>query len=378
MRRDHARRDATGTGPPASRRQGRRLCDPGARRDVHQHIRGSYSGVDGPAAVRDAELLARRARAARRRRRAMSIEILVNVEPRETRAALLENGVLQELFIERASRRGLVSNLYKGRVSRVLPGMQAAFLDIGLERTAFLHVADIVRRRRMPARRPSDEPRDRADIRELVREGDDILVQVVKDPLGTKGARLHAPRPLPSRYLVYMPRGHGVGVSARIESEAERAAPARAGARWPRRRAARGRLHRAHRGAGRARRGAARRHAVPAASCGTHVTRAARHAAPGNAGARGPAAAAARAARLSCATDVRPRAGGFTSATCDAHAGVRRAVHARARRPHRAATPGAAAASSTCTASRTRSARAGAQGAAEVRRPPRHRPDRGA
>ena len=74
----------------------------------------------------------------------MSIEILVNVTPRETRAALLENGALQELFIERASRRGLVSNLYKGRVSRVLPGMQAAFLDIGLARTAFLHVADML------------------------------------------------------------------------------------------------------------------------------------------------------------------------------------------------------------------------------------------
>ena len=74
---------------------------------------------------------------------AMSIEIFVNVAPRETRAALLENGVLQEIHIERASRRGLVGNLYKGRVSRVLPGMQAAFVEIGLERTAFLHAADI-------------------------------------------------------------------------------------------------------------------------------------------------------------------------------------------------------------------------------------------
>ena len=73
----------------------------------------------------------------------MSIEILVNVAPRETRAAIVETGVLQEIYVERTSRRGLVSNLYKGRVSRVLPGMQAAFVDIGLERTAFLHVADI-------------------------------------------------------------------------------------------------------------------------------------------------------------------------------------------------------------------------------------------
>src|SRR5580765_2724599 len=76
----------------------------------------------------------------------LSIEILVNVAPRETRAAIVENGVLQEIYIERTSRRGLVSNLYKGRVSRVLPGMQAAFVDIGLERTAFLHAADIAQR----------------------------------------------------------------------------------------------------------------------------------------------------------------------------------------------------------------------------------------
>jgi ribonuclease G len=149
----------------------------------------------------------------------MTTEMVVNVSPRETRAALLENGVLEELFIERASKRGLTGNLYKGRVSRVLPGMQAAFIDIGLERTAFLHVSDIVQ--------PADaeggaQPARTDNIRDLVGEGRDILVQVLKDPLGTKGARLTTFVTIPSRYLVYMPFGHGVGVSARIESEAER------------------------------------------------------------------------------------------------------------------------------------------------------------
>jgi len=148
----------------------------------------------------------------------LSIEILVNVAPRETRAAIVETGVLQEIYVERTSRRGLVSNLYKGRVSRVLPGMQAAFVDIGLERTAFLHVADI-------ADAPTDDTvilPPLGDIRRLVSPGDDILVQVIKDPLGTKGARLTTFIALPSRYLVYLPRGEGIGVSTRIDDEAER------------------------------------------------------------------------------------------------------------------------------------------------------------
>jgi ribonuclease G len=149
----------------------------------------------------------------------VSSEIYVNVGPRETRAALVENGALQEIQIERGSRRGLVGNLYNGRVSRVLPGMQAAFVEVGLERTAFLHIADIA------AARTEDANLDVPvvdDIRRVVSEGDDILVQVVKDPLGSKGARLTTFITLPSRYLVYMPRGEGVGVSARIEEEAER------------------------------------------------------------------------------------------------------------------------------------------------------------
>lgn len=154
----------------------------------------------------------------------MSAEILVNVSPREVRAALLENGVLQEMFLERANRRGLISNIYKGRVSRVLPGMQAAFVDIGLERTAFLHASDIVHPAVGENGHP-DEPVDEgrtADIQSLVTEGGEILVQVLKDPLGTKGARLTTFITIPSRYLVYMPKGRGIGISARIEDESER------------------------------------------------------------------------------------------------------------------------------------------------------------
>src|SRR5687768_12221212 len=119
-------------------------------------------------------------------RAAMTIEILINVAPRETRAALVENGALQDIHVERASRRGLVGNLYKGRVSRVLPGMQAAFVDVGLERTAFLHVADIAS---VPEGTIVNLPAV-DDIRRLVNQGDEILVQVIKDPIGTKGARL--------------------------------------------------------------------------------------------------------------------------------------------------------------------------------------------
>ncbi len=149
----------------------------------------------------------------------MSTEILINASLHEARAAVVENGVLQEIFLERASRRGLISNLYKGRVSRVLPGMQAAFIEVGLERTAFLHASDIIDPRH--AETGIEAPRT-DNIRELVCEGNEILVQVLKDPLGTKGARLTTHVTLPSRYLVYMPQGRGVGVSARIEQEGER------------------------------------------------------------------------------------------------------------------------------------------------------------
>ena len=143
-------------------------------------------------------------------------EILINVTSSEVRAALLENGVLQEVYVERAARRGLISNIYKGRVMRVLPGMQAAFIDIGLERTAFLHASDIAKDTL------AEDPEYAPNIRELVREGDEIMVQVVKDPLGNKGARLTTYITLPSRHLVLLPRSNTVGVSARIEDEQER------------------------------------------------------------------------------------------------------------------------------------------------------------
>jgi len=143
----------------------------------------------------------------------MSEEILINVTPPETRVALIENGIVQELIIERASRRGLVGNIYKGRVCRVLPGMQAAFVDIGLERAAFLHASDIVQ---------TGETRS-DDISELVQEGGEVIVQVVKDPLGSKGARLTTNLSIPSRFLVFMPAMRNVGVSQKIEDEEERA-----------------------------------------------------------------------------------------------------------------------------------------------------------
>ena len=148
----------------------------------------------------------------------MTEEILINATPREVRAALIESGVLQEVHIERASRRGLISNIYKGQVSRVLPGMQAAFIDLGLERTAFLHASDI-------ARTPHEDAPERpgaGDIRDFVHEGQELLVQVLKEPLGSKGARLTTYITIPSRYLVMTPNGSGVGISTRIEDPQER------------------------------------------------------------------------------------------------------------------------------------------------------------
>ncbi|NOX08080.1 MAG: ribonuclease G [Gammaproteobacteria bacterium] len=143
----------------------------------------------------------------------MSEELLINVTPSETRVAVVENGMLQEVFIERARNRGLVSNIYKGKVKRVLPGMQAAFIDIGLERTAFLHVADML----------GHQPENKQEsINYLLHDGDHVLVQVIKDPMGTKGARLTTNITIPSRYLVFMPGGKNVGVSLRIDDEDER------------------------------------------------------------------------------------------------------------------------------------------------------------
>jgi ribonuclease G len=152
----------------------------------------------------------------------VTAEVLINIGPREVRAALVEEGVLQELMLERVNHRGLISNIYKGRVSRVLPGMQAAFIDIGLERAAFLHVSDIVQPSDAEHGDQTGVPAKTDDIQALVAEGGEIFVQVLKDPLGTKGARLTTFITIPSRYLVFMPKGHGVGISSRIEDEAER------------------------------------------------------------------------------------------------------------------------------------------------------------
>ncbi len=149
-------------------------------------------------------------------------EILINVTPRETRVALVESGVLQEIYVERTRRRGLVGNIYKGTVTRVLPGMQAAFVELGLARTAFLHAADISRPQGHAAGADPEAHPPAPDIRELLHEGQELMVQVLKDPLGSKGARLTTRVSIPSRYLVYMPEGHGIGLSARIEDEAER------------------------------------------------------------------------------------------------------------------------------------------------------------
>ncbi|APR68706.1 MAG: ribonuclease G [Thalassolituus sp.] len=140
----------------------------------------------------------------------MNAEILMNVTPTETRVAVVENGVLQEIYIERTNHRGLVGNIYKGKVVRVLPGMQAAFVDIGLERAAFIHAAEV------------GKGDANAPINQLLHEGQSLVVQVTKDPISTKGARLTTQLAIPSRYLVYMPGVDHVGVSQRIEEEGER------------------------------------------------------------------------------------------------------------------------------------------------------------
>ena len=128
----------------------------------------------------------------------MNSEILVNITPQETRVAVIEQGAVQELHIERTSSRGIVGNIYNGRVIRVLPGMQSAFVDIGLDRAAFLHLADIWRLRQgEDAGKP---------IERLLHEGKNILVQVIKDSIGTKGARLSTQVSIAGRMLVYLPQ----------------------------------------------------------------------------------------------------------------------------------------------------------------------------
>jgi len=146
----------------------------------------------------------------------MSIEFLINCTPQETRVALVEQGVVQELHVERTASRGIVGNIYLGKVVRVLPGMQSAFIDIGLERTAFLHVVDIWNER---AHGEAAKP-----IERILAEGQNLTVQVLKDPIGSKGARLSTQISIAGRLLVYLPQEKHIGISQRIEDEAGREA----------------------------------------------------------------------------------------------------------------------------------------------------------
>jgi ribonuclease G len=171
----------------------------------------------------------------------VSGELIINVAPYETRVALLENGHVVEFYFERPSDKGITGNIYKGRVVRVLPGMQSAFVDIGLERAAFLHVEDVIFNHDdvsfpeflqcegeadgydgRQAKALSASALESAPIEDLLREGQEILVQIAKEPLGTKGARVTTNITIPGRKLVLMPLARHVGVSRRIEDEAER------------------------------------------------------------------------------------------------------------------------------------------------------------
>jgi len=148
----------------------------------------------------------------------MSEEILINVTPQETRVATVENGMLTEVWIERHQKIGLVGTIFQGVVKRVLPGMEAAFIDIGFEKAAFLHVSDIASSAEINAA----GERVTQSISRLLREGQQVAVQVVKDPLGTKGARVSSNLTLPSRFLVMMPFDKNIGISAKIENDEER------------------------------------------------------------------------------------------------------------------------------------------------------------
>ncbi len=150
----------------------------------------------------------------------MSEQILVNFTPMETRVALLDNGATQDIYIERSLNRGIVGNIYAGRVVRVLPGMQAAFVDIGVERTSFIHVSDILA---LDSHGREDRSRVPENITDHLHEGMKIIVQVTKDPLGSKGARLTTQLSVSTRYLVLLPQTDHVGISQLIEDSVERA-----------------------------------------------------------------------------------------------------------------------------------------------------------
>jgi len=158
----------------------------------------------------------------------MGNELVINTTSHETRIALIENGTIAELYVERSRVKGIIGNIYKGRVVRVLPGMQAAFVDVGLEKAAFLYVADVFdsieEYETFMEREQGEEPVPHPlhPIEDLLQEGQELLVQISKEPIGTKGARITAHISLPGRHLVYMPTVDHVGISRRIEDEAER------------------------------------------------------------------------------------------------------------------------------------------------------------
>src|SRR6266480_4787365 len=173
----------------------------------------------------------------------MTKEMIISSNGHETMVAILEDDLVAEIFVERERQRGVVGNVYKGRVSKVLPGMQSSFIDIGLERDGFLYVADVVdtleefdklagdededpgkpdNGQKPSPRAQSRDDRPQPKIEDLLREGQEILVQVVKEPLGTKGARLTSHVTMPGRFLVFMPTVDHVGVSRKIESREER------------------------------------------------------------------------------------------------------------------------------------------------------------
>jgi ribonuclease G len=166
----------------------------------------------------------------------MTKEMIISSNGHETMVAILEDDLVAEVFIERERQRGVVGNVYKGRVSKVLPGMQSSFIDVGLERDGFLYVAEVIDTivefeklagdeddNKGNGNRERERERQKAKIEDLLREGQEILVQVVKEPLGTKGARLTSHVTMPGRFLVFMPTVDHIGVSRKIELREERA-----------------------------------------------------------------------------------------------------------------------------------------------------------
>src|ERR1700686_168890 len=167
----------------------------------------------------------------------MTKEMIISSNGHETMVAILEDDLVAEIFIERERQRGVAGNVYKGRVSKVLPGMQSSFIDVGLERDGFLYVAEVIDtleefekleagdeddKGGAPRDRERERARQQAKIEDLLKDGQEILVQVVKEPLGTKGARLTSHVTMPGRFLVFMPTVDHVGVSRKIESREER------------------------------------------------------------------------------------------------------------------------------------------------------------